>query len=49
MFFFLFPRIHRKIFTPKSVQYDNFENQIVLLDQLLPKKNCPGQKEKMSC
>ena len=37
-----------KISTPESVQQDNFENQIVLLDRLFPKKlswpkikNCP--------
>ena len=33
--------------TPESVQEDNFENQIVLLDGLSPKKNCPGSKLKI--
>ena len=31
--------------TGVSVQEDNFENQIVLLDGLSPKKNCPGSKK----
>ena len=33
--------------TRESVQEDNFENQIVLLDGLSPKKNCPGPKLKI--
>ena len=35
------------LFTGVSVQEDNFENRIVLLDGFLPKKNCPGPKIKI--
>ena len=38
-------KISNKVCTAKSVQEDNFENQIVLLDGLSPKKIVLAQKK----